>query len=239
VDGRVITRLGTKVDPASAQITVDGRPVSTEVPRIYVMLAKPGGFVTTREDPHAEHTVMELVRPGLESRLGRGHPAIEGLHPVGRLDADTEGLLLLTNDGAFTQALLHPRHEVAKVYVAEVNGWPDPADLARLRAGVPLDGRPTAPAEVRLLPSRQGDRGARVEVRIHEGRKRQVRQMFQVIGHPVRHLKRTRIGDLALGGLKPGQWRFLSDAEVDSLMKGSGGSPAPRNRGGAGARARR
>jgi 23S rRNA pseudouridine2605 synthase len=174
--------------------------------------------VTTRADPHAPHTVMELVLPGLEARLGRGHPAVEGIHPVGRLDADTEGLLLMTNDGAFTHALTHPRHQVPKTYVAEVEGWPDRQALARLREGIVLDGRPTAKAEARLLPVRQGDRHARLEITLHEGRKRQVRRMLAAVGHGVRHLCRTRVGGLSLGRLKPGGWRFLTGAEVAELI---------------------
>jgi 23S rRNA pseudouridine2605 synthase len=222
VDGRVTTELGTKVDPDAARIAVDGREIETRVPKVYVLLNKPRGFVTTRADPHAPHTVMELVRPGLEARLGRGHPAVEGLHPVGRLDADTEGLLILTNDGAFTHALTHPRHEVPKTYVAEVQGWPDRAAIARLREGVVIDGRRTAPAQVRLLTAGRESRGARLELTIHEGRKRQVRQMLQAAGHPVRNLARTRVGDVARGSLKPGQWRFLTDAEILSLWRLSG-----------------
>lgn len=213
-----MTQPGTKVDPASARIDVDGREIRTEVPRVYLLLHKPRGFVTTRADPHAPHTVMELVLPGLEARFGRGHPAVEGLHPVGRLDADTEGLLLMTNDGAFTHALTHPRHQVPKSYVAEVEGWPNREALARLRQGIPLDGRLTAPAEVRVLPPRQGDRGARVELTLHEGRKRQVRRMLAAVGHPVRRLCRTRVGNVTLGRLKAGGWRFLTDAEVAALI---------------------
>jgi 23S rRNA pseudouridine2605 synthase len=222
VDGRVITELGTKVDPEAARIAVDGREIASRVRKIYVLLNKPRGFVTTRADPHAPRTVMELVRPGLEARLGRGDPAVEGLHPVGRLDADTEGLLILTNDGAFTHALTHPRHEVPKTYVADVQGWPDRAVIGRLREGVSVAGRRTAPAEVRLLEAGQSSRGARLELCIHEGRKRQVRQMLQAVGHPVLHLARTRIGDVARGALKPGQWRFLTDTEILSLWSLSG-----------------
>src|SRR5438045_4069001 len=114
VDGLAVTTLGTKVDPERAVITVDGRPVATRPPALYLALHKPAGFDTTRGDPHATHTVMELVLPGLEARFGRGHPSVEGLHPVGRLDRDSEGLLLLTNDGPFTQALTHPRHGCRK-----------------------------------------------------------------------------------------------------------------------------
>jgi pseudouridine synthase len=211
------------VDPGSARIAVDGREIRTEVPHLYLLLYKPRGFVTTRADPHAPRTVMELVLPGLEARLGRGHPAVEGLHPVGRLDADTEGLLLLTNDGAFTHALTHPRHQVPKTYLAEVEGWPDREALARLREGILLEGRPTARAGVRARPGRQGDRGARLELTLHEGRKRQVRRMLAEVGHPVRHLCRIRVGELSLGRLKPGAWRFLTAREVSDLVASAEG----------------
>src|SRR5207245_2868741 len=152
VDGRRITALGTKVDPDQAAILVDGRPITPRPPALYVALHKPAGFDTTRADPHAPHTVMELVLPALEAKFGRGHPSVEGLHPVGRLDRDSEGLLLLTNDGAFTQALTHPRHGVTKTYLAEVSGQPAAAALERLRGGMEIEGRTTRPARVRSLP---------------------------------------------------------------------------------------
>lgn len=207
------------MDPHAARITVDGREICTEVPHLYVLFYKPRGYVTTRWDPHAPRTVMELVLPGLEARFGRGHAAVEGLHPVGRLDADTEGLLLLTNDGALTHALTHPRHGIPKTYVAEVEGLPSRETLARLREGIVLDGRPTAPALVRRLPPDRTARGARLELTLREGRKRQVRRMLEAVGHPVRRLCRTRIGSLTLGNMKPGQWRFLTEAEVEALRR--------------------
>jgi 23S rRNA pseudouridine2605 synthase len=198
---------------------VDGRSITPRPPALYVALHKPAGFDTTRADPHAAHTVMELVLPGLEAKFGRGHPSVEGLHPVGRLDRDSEGLLLLTNDGAFTQALTHPRHGVTKTYLAEVGGRPTPADLEQLRTGVVIDGRKTRPARVRLLPGAAGPGGSRLELELREGRKRQVRRMLEAVGHPVRRLVRTAVGPVGLGSLKRGQYRMLTPAEVHALLE--------------------
>jgi pseudouridine synthase len=217
VNGSVVSELGTKVDPDLDTISVDGRSIETRVSKLYLLLYKPKGFVSTRGDPHASHTVIDLVRPALEARMGRGHAAIEGLHPVGRLDADSEGLLLLTNDGDFTFALTHPRHEVPKVYEAVVRGKPSRDVLQQLRAGIEIEGRRTAPAQARLLEfdARQGT--ARVELTLHEGRKRQVREMLKRVGHPVISLIRVRLGQLTVSGMKPGQWRPLAPREVERL----------------------
>jgi pseudouridine synthase len=219
VNGSVVSELGTKVDPDRDEIAVDGRRIETHVEKLYLLLYKPRGVVSTRDDPHAERTVIDLVRPALEARLGRGHAAVEGLHPVGRLDADTEGLLLLTNDGAFTFALTHPRHEVPKVYVAVVRGKPSREAMERLRAGVPVGGKPTAPAKARILDYDTARVQAQIELTLHEGRKRQVREMMKVVGHPVVTLARVGIGQLTAGGLKPGQWRALSPREVQHLRE--------------------
>src|SRR5688500_6831661 len=158
VNGRTVTEPGVRVDPERDNIAVDGQRIARDVEHLYIVLHKPAGYVTTREDPHATHTVMDLVRPALEARLGRGNPSVEGLHPVGRLDAQTQGLLILTNDGEFTQALTHPRHRVPKLYAASVRGIPTDEALDRLRTGVPLFGRSTLPARVRVTRiDRAGD----------------------------------------------------------------------------------
>jgi 23S rRNA pseudouridine2605 synthase len=170
---------------------------------------------------------MELILPALEAKFGRGHPSVEGLHPVGRLDRDSEGLLLLTNDGAFTQALTHPRHGVSKTYLAEVSGQPTPAELERLRNGVVIEGRNTRPARARLLPGPAGRYGSRIELELREGRKRQVRLMLAAIGHPARRLIRTAVGPIALGSLKPGQYRMLSPAEVLALLDAAASGQQP------------
>jgi len=231
VNGSVVSELGTRVDPDADEITVDGRRIETRVEKLYLLLNKPKGVVSTREDPHALRNVIDLVRSGLEARMGRGHPAIEGLHPVGRLDADTEGLLLLTNDGDFTFALTHPRHQVPKTYLAVVRGKPSREALERLRGGIVIEGRATSPAEARLVDFDAPRSLARVEVVLREGRKRQVREMLKAVGHHVQALTRTQIGHLGIGGLKPGQWRALAPGEVRHLLEAAhaeGGEAQPK-----------
>jgi 23S rRNA pseudouridine2605 synthase len=186
------------------RVEVDGRPVGPE-PLAYVLLHKPAGVVTTARDPHGRPTVVGLV--------GHEHRIV----PVGRLDADTTGALLLTNDGALAHRLAHPRYEVDKVYEAEVEGAPDEAALRRLREGVELDEGRTAPARVRLLGRRPG--GALVEVALHEGRKHQVKRMLAAVGHPVRRLHRPTYAGLGLAGLASGEWRELTGDEVAGLRR--------------------
>jgi 23S rRNA pseudouridine2605 synthase len=169
----------------------------------YLLLHKPAGVVTTARDPHGRPTVVELV------------PSEPRVVPVGRLDADTTGALLLTNDGEFAHRLAHPRYEVAKVYEAEVEGRPDSAALERLRTGVELEDGRTAPARAELL------RPGLVELTIHEGRKHQVKRMLEAVGHPVRRLHRSRYGGLTLTGLEPGEWRDLTDDELEQLRAGA------------------
>ena len=194
--------LGTIVERGD-DVRLDGRPLSLE--RLaYVLLHKPAGVVTTARDPRGRPTVVALV----------GHPA--RIVPVGRLDVQTTGALLLTNDGALAHRLAHPRYHVDKVYVADVEGRPPTAALARVARGVELDDGPTAPARVRRLgPST-------VELTIHEGRNRQVRRMLEAVGHPVRALHRSRYGPLTLEGLEPGAWRELEPSEVDALRAATG-----------------
>jgi 23S rRNA pseudouridine2605 synthase len=183
---------------AHDRVELDGHPVEPE-PLTYVLLHKPGGVVTTARDPQRRPTVVDLV--GHERRIV----------PVGRLDADTTGALLLTNDGPLAHRLMHPRYEVDKVYEVEVEGEPTDDELARLAAGVELDDGRTAPAAVRRLgPSR-------LELTIHEGRKHQVKRMLEAIGHPVRRLHRSRYAGLTLDGLAPGSWRELTRDEVAAL----------------------
>jgi len=164
-----------------------------------VLLHKPAGVVTTARDPQGRPTVLDFV------------PADVRLFPVGRLDRDTTGALLLTNDGDLADRLMHPRHGVRKTYVATVAADPPAGVLRRLRAGVRLDDGPTAPADVRMAGP------GRVEITIHEGRNRQVRRMLAAVGHPVRGLHRSRYAGLGLGDLGPGEWRTLDDAEVEAL----------------------
>ncbi|MBI3945791.1 MAG: rRNA pseudouridine synthase [Armatimonadetes bacterium] len=206
VDGRVITEMGVKVDPARQRILVDGWPVALPERMVYVLLNKPKGFVTTRSDPHARHTVMELM-----------DEVAVPVHPVGRLDKDTEGALIFTNDGGFTNLLTHPRHEVEKVYVAHVKGVPGEKALERLRAGIRLEEGVTAPARVKVLHTDGED--AVLEMVLREGRKRQVRRMLEAVGHPVDALRRVAIGPVSTRKLPTGAWRYLSQKEVAALRK--------------------
>jgi 23S rRNA pseudouridine2605 synthase len=193
--------LGRRVHTESDRVEVDGVPIGVREGLVWYLLNKPRGVVTTASDPHAKHTVMELV------------PSEPRVFPVGRLDADTEGLLLLTNDGDLTHRLTHPSFGVEKEYVAEVNGAPSPADVRRLREGIELEDGTTSPAKAVLTPPNV------LTITIHEGRNRQVRRMCDAIGHPVLRLVRTRIGPITDRSLKPGTWRQLTTDEVYALEK--------------------
>jgi pseudouridine synthase len=203
VNGETVRELGTKADP-SDDIRVDGRRIRAAERKRYILLNKPAGFVTTRSDPQRRRTVLDLLG-GVR----------EYVYPVGRLDYDTEGLLLLTNDGDLAVQLTHPRHGVERTYEARVAGIPDDEALERLRRGIPLDGHRTLPADVQLL-SRSSKRPV-VRLTIREGRNRQVRRMLEAVGHPVETLTRTRIGPLSDRQLKPGEWRELTAEEIRRL----------------------
>ena len=192
--------LGRRVDPQHDLIEVDGAPVGARPGLVHYLLNKPAGVVSTAKDPHGRRTVVDLV------------PAEPRVFPVGRLDADTEGLLLVTNDGELANRVAHPRHGVAKEYLATVAGGPvSPAAIRRLREGVELEDGPTAPAKVS-----QPEPGV-LRITIHEGRNRQVRRMCDAVGHPVTRLVRTRIGPLRDHRLAPGTWRPLTLGEVRQL----------------------
>jgi 23S rRNA pseudouridine2605 synthase len=208
VNGATIRELGTKADPARDDIRVDGRRVKVVEHYRYLLLNKPRGYVTTRSDPQRRPTVIDLLR-GVR----------EYVYPVGRLDFDSEGLLLLTNDGDLAARLTHPSHGVARVYEARVLGVPDAHDLDRLSRGLVIDGRRTGPAEVKLLPSKRETNEAMLVVTVREGRNRQVRKMCDAIGHPVEHLRRIAIGPIRDGKLKLGHWRELNEDEVARLHK--------------------
>jgi len=223
VNGAVVRELGSKVDPVRDVVAVDGRVVEVAAQAVYLMLYKPAGYLTTMSDPRGRHCVAELV-PTEE------HP---GLFPVGRLDADTTGLLLFTTDGKMAQDLLHPSRHVWKRYVALVEGRPTREQLRQLERGVELDDGPSAPARVRLAradesiaaPVAAGASGRRGEtsvvvLEIHEGRKRQVKRMLRAVGHPVLALHRDRFGALELRDVKPGRWRMLTDDELSALQAG-------------------
>jgi 23S rRNA pseudouridine2605 synthase len=205
VDGEVVTRLGTKVDPRTAVIRVEGRRLPPVSPHVYLALNKPRGVVSTMSDPEGRRTLADLLadRP-------------ERLFHVGRLDTDTEGLILLTNDGDFAQRVAHPSYELDKTYVAEVDGVVSKGTLRRLRAGVTLEDGPVQVSACRVV-STQAERSI-VELVIHEGRNRIVRRLLDEVGHPVRRLTRTAIGPVQLRGLPKGGLRDLTREELGVLL---------------------
>jgi 23S rRNA pseudouridine2605 synthase len=205
VDGEVVTRLGTKVDPRTAVIRVAGKRLPPVSAHVYLALNKPRGVASTMSDPHADRTLADLVgdRP-------------ERLFHVGRLDTDTEGLLLLTNDGDFAQRVAHPSYELEKTYVAEVQGVVDRAVVRRLRGGVTLDDGPVTVHACRVVSTTK-DRSI-VELTIHEGRNRIVRRLLEHVGHPVLRLTRTAIGPVVLRGMRPGAIRDLTADELGALL---------------------
>jgi len=205
VDGEIVTRLGTKVDPRTAVIRVDGRRLPPRTDRVYLALNKPRGVVSTMSDPEGRRSLGDLLgsRP-------------ERLFHVGRLDTDTEGLILLTNDGDFAQKVAHPSYELEKTYVAEVEGVVAESTLRSLREGIVLDDGPVAVDSIRVVST--AVQRSIVELVIHQGRNRIVRRMLDAVGHPVRRLTRTRVGPVPLQGLKPGQMRDLTSDELGSLL---------------------
>jgi len=209
VNGETIREMGVKADVSADDIRVDGRRVKAPARLRYILLNKPRGYVTTRSDPQRRPTVIDLLG-GVR----------EYVYPVGRLDYDTEGLLLLTNDGDLAARLTHPRHGVERTYEARVAGMPDGAALARLRTGIPLDGHRTLPAVVAVLKERRRDGDGVLLMTIREGRNRQVRRMCEAVGHPVQTLRRTRIGPMSDKRLRSGEWRELTALEVEKLKRG-------------------
>lgn len=211
VNGKVVTQLGTKINPHTDEIRVRGRLIRTEPKdKVYIIINKPKGVITSTSDPQGRPVVTDLLPP-----------LSERVYPVGRLDYDSEGLLLLTNDGQLAHRLMHPRFGVEKVYLVWVKGRPAESELQQLRDGIELEDGWTAPAIVRLLrvKERGGECDSLCRIQLHEGRNRQVRRMFDAIGYPVLSLKRIQQGPLQLGDLKPGQFRFLSKKEVARLKK--------------------
>jgi 23S rRNA pseudouridine2605 synthase len=215
VNGKTVREMGVKADLGVDDIRVDGRRIKAPQRHRYILLNKPAGYVTTRSDPQRRRTVLDLLG-GVR----------EYVYPVGRLDYDTEGLLLLTNDGDLAARLTHPRHGIERTYEARVAGVPDADAIDRLRRGIPLDGRRTQPASVTLVNKAPGTRPAAgrepegvLLITIREGRNRQVRRMCEAVGHPVKKLARKRIGPLTDRQLKPGEWRELRAEEVRALQK--------------------
>ena len=205
VNGDVVTQMGVQIDPEKDVILFKGRPVAAEQKKVTVLLNKPEGYVTTAKDQFGRPSVLDLV----------DMPEVR-LYPIGRLDYQTSGMLLLTNDGDLTNGLTHPRHHVAKTYEALLQGEIKGEDLERLRRGVVLDdGYRTKPAKVRLLGL--AGHNSRVEITIFEGKNHQVRRMAKAVHHPVLRLQRVRIGEIGLGNLKEGSWRKLTEKEIRML----------------------
>ena len=206
LNGKVVEELGTKADIEKDYIKVNGKLITRPEPKTYVMLFKPRGYVTTSKDPEGRPTVMELLEK-VKVRV----------FPVGRLDYDTEGLILCTNDGDLAHRLQHPSHEIPKTYLVKVDGVPTQEGVLKLRNGVKLKDGMTAPARVKII--RKAEANSWLEVIIHEGRNRQVKRMFEAIGHSVIKLKREGLASLTLGELKPGEFRHLNMEEIKKLKE--------------------
>ena len=204
VNGTVVTELGSKADPAADIITVDGKQLTIASKKLYILLYKPVGYLTTLDDPEDRPLVTDLLK-----EVG------ERVYPVGRLDYNTEGLLLLTSDGEWANQLMHPRHEVEKEYHVRVRGKVHKSQLDQLAGGVEIEGRKTAPARVCMI--KEGEQNDWFSLTIHEGRNRQVRRMCEAVSLSVVRLRRVRYGMLSMGALKPGEFRYLTEAEVSGL----------------------
>ncbi len=205
VDGKINTTMGQQIIPGRQMILFDGKEVNLQERPLYILLNKPKGYVTTLSDPQGRPIVTSLL-----------HGIKERVFPVGRLDLDTEGALLLTNDGELSQNILHPKYEVHKTYEAEVRGRPARQSILALERGITIEGKKTAPAQLRIL--RKGQRSSVVLISIHEGRKRQVKKMFQGIGHPVLALKRLAYGEMGLNGLPLGKFKILHENDIKRIF---------------------
>lgn len=205
VDGKRITTMGVTVTPGVSKVTFKGKPITTKEKTMYYLLNKPKGYVTTLKDPQGRPVVTSLIKD-CSARL----------FPVGRLDLDTEGALILTNDGSLAQKIQHPSHKTDKTYEALVRGNPSDEALRKLEKGIPLDGKMTSPATITRLGKK--GRNSLIEIIIHEGRKRQVKKMFSYINHPVLELKRTAYGKLRLGKLSIGKYRLLSASDINRIF---------------------
>jgi pseudouridine synthase len=206
VNGEMVDVLGTQVDGEKDKIEVDGKRVERLKPEVYLMLNKPPGYLVTAKDPFQRPTIMDLL-PAMKNRI----------FPVGRLDFDSEGLVLLTNDGDLAYRLMHPKFQVTKEYRVRVKPKPDRSTLATLEKGISLDGKKTAPAKFRILTTTM--RGTLLLAKLHEGRKRELRRMFEYMGFRVLALKRVKLGNLHLGHLKMGTWRYLTREEIARLKR--------------------
>lgn len=207
VNGKKVTEQGVKVEIGCDSVTVDNKPLELKDKKYYIMLNKPAGYVSTAKDQFDRPTVVDIVKGEVGTRI----------FPVGRLDYETEGLLLMTNDGDFTYKITHPKFQKDKTYIAVINGGISISDLNRLRRGVRIEDYTTSPAEVEILDAAGGKTA--IQITIHEGRNRQVRKMFDSLGYTVSALKRIKIGELELGNLPVGRWRHLTSHEINCLLK--------------------
>lgn len=209
VNGKVVTEMGCKIDPKKDEVLYLDKKISTKDTKlVYIMLHKPAGYVTTAKEQFGRPSVLDLIK-GVDERI----------YPVGRLDYDTSGLLLLTNDGDLTYKLTHPKHDVDKTYIAKLYGVPDEGALQKFRRGVIIDGVRTKPAKIQIIDKEKDMRFCTAEIIIHEGRNRQVRKMCEAIKHPVAQLQRVATGDLTMGDLQKGKFRHLTEKEVKYLKK--------------------
>lgn len=206
VNGKKVNRLGTKIVPDKDLVEVDNEKISLECQKVYILLNKPVGYVSTVKDEFNRKTVLDLIK-GVEERI----------YPVGRLDYDTSGLLILTNDGEVTYKMTHPSFEINKVYIGTVEGIPTEDEMRKFEEGLIIDDYKTAPARVEIL--KKNLRNSTLKITIHEGKNRQVRKMCEAIDHPIIDLKRISMGNISLGSLKLGKWRFLSKKEVNYLSR--------------------
>lgn len=207
VNGKVVTELGFKVDPQKDEVFVDGRKIVPVQRKVYIMLNKPFGVISSARDDKGRTTVVDLVKDKVDVRV----------FPVGRLDFDTTGLIILTNDGEFAYKVMHPKHEIEKTYIALLEGVPTKDKIDQFEKGLLIDGRLTSPANFKILKIFKGK--SLVEIKIHEGRNRQVRKMCDAIGHKVLKLKRVAIGKLKLGKLKEGEFVFLDEKMVNKIFE--------------------
>ena len=209
VNGKVVTEMGLKIDPEKDEVSYLDRKISKKDTKlVYLMLHKPVGYVTTAKEQFGRPAVVDLIK-GVNARI----------FPVGRLDYDTSGLLLLTNDGDLTYKLTHPKHDVEKTYIAKLYGVPDEGALQKFRRGVVIDGRKTKPAKIQILEREKDGRFCTAEIVIHEGRNRQVRKMCESIKHPVAQLQRVATGELTLWDLPKGKYRHLTEKEIRYLKR--------------------
>ncbi|OLS03956.1 pseudouridine synthase [Tissierella creatinophila] len=204
LNNKIVTEQGIDIDPNKDIVMVNNKVIKLEENKIYIILNKPLGYVTTMDDEKDRKIVTDLIED-----------VNERIYPIGRLDMDTSGLLLLTNDGKVTNKITHPRNEIVKKYIAIVEGTPNKGELTRFRSGVIIDGKKTSPAKMKIIKNYETE--SILEIEINEGRNRQIRKMCEAINHPIKKLKRISIGEIQLGGLEVGEWRYLDEEEMNYI----------------------